>query len=243
MKYVDPDPKLAWPISYAAVCEIAKSEGLRLVAYRCSAGIPTIARGRTKGVKMGDKCTLEQADRWFLEELDQFTADVRALLKRDPSANELGAMVSLAYNIGVAGFKNSTVLRKFNEGDLLAASRAFALWNKITVNGTKVVSNGLTARRAREAAFFLTPDDGAEDGPMPQAVEAESSINQSPIAQSGAATVLAGAAALLSSIVDPIKDFADKMGIQPVTVLAGVAIVAGIVIVLNRKKQRDQGWA
>jgi len=41
---------------------IKKFEGCKLEAYLCSAGVPTIAFGRTKNVKLGDTCTQEQAD-------------------------------------------------------------------------------------------------------------------------------------------------------------------------------------
>lgn len=237
-----PDKKLPWPISYEAVVEIAKSEGCRLHAYRCEAGIPTIAFGRTKGVRMGDTCTQEQADRWFCEDLTEFTADVRRHLKRDPSNNELGAFVSLAYNIGVGGFASSTVLRKFNEGDTLAAARAFSLWNKITKNGVKVVSNGLTARRAREAALFLTPDDGVQYE-MPQQVESESSLTQSPIAQSGLVSILGGVAAAATAVIEPVKDFSDRLGMDPLVVIGIIGIVVGLVVMEQRNKQRKEGWA
>lgn len=238
-KYVDPDPKLKWPIAYSAVCEIAKSEGLRLVAYRCSAGVPTIARGRTQGVKMGDTCTLEEADKWFCEDLTTFADGVRAKLTRPASANELGALTSLAYNIGLGGFARSTVLRKHNEGDYQAAARAFALWNKA---GGQVIP-GLTARRAREAALYLTPDDGIETLPLPQAVEPESTLTQSPIAQSGVLSILGGVTAALTAVIDPIKDATDKLGLEPLVVIGAVAVIVGLIVIEQRRKQRTEGWA
>ena len=137
-----PNKNLDWPVAYDAVLEIARSEGLRLRAYRCPAGVPTIARGRTRGVKMGDTCTQDQADAWFVEDLTEFTDGVQRVLKRDASDNELGAMVSLAYNIGLAGFAKSTVLKRHNEGDRQSAARAFALWNKARINGVLQVVDG-----------------------------------------------------------------------------------------------------
>ena len=237
-----PDKKLPWPISWDAVVEIAKSEGCRLVAYRCQANIPTLAWGRTKNVKMGDTCTQEQADRWFCEDLTEFTADVRRLLQRDPSQNELGALVSLSYNIGVGGFSRSTVLREFNRGDTLAAARAFSLWNKITVNGQKVVSNGLTARRARESALFLTPDDGVQYE-MPQKVEPESSIAESPIAQSGVVSIVGGVAAAATALIEPINDFSDRLGMDPLVIIGVIGVIVGIVVIEQRSNQRNGGWA
>ena len=60
-----PDPSLPWPIAMAAVAEIAESEGWSNVAYRCPAGIWSIAWGETDGVRPGDVCTEEQGDRWL----------------------------------------------------------------------------------------------------------------------------------------------------------------------------------
>ena len=57
-----PNQKLAWPIAWEAVTEIARSEGCKLKAYRCPAGVLTIAWGRTKGVKAGDKIGIAWLD-------------------------------------------------------------------------------------------------------------------------------------------------------------------------------------
>ena len=165
-----PDRVLPWPIPMAAVALIAEAEGCRLNAYRCPAGVPTIGWGETDGVQMGDSCTQEQADRWLLEDLQERTRAVQALCTSTPSRNELGALVSLAYNIGVAALAGSTALRQHNSGDHLAAARALGLWDKARVGGVLTVLPGLTARRAREMALYLTPDDHtAQPQPIPQA--------------------------------------------------------------------------
>ena len=107
-----PDPALPWPIPLEAVALIAESEGLRLRAYRCPAGVWTIGWGETDGVHPGDTCTREQADRWLCDDVIDRTRAVRALCTVEPSPAELGALVSLAYNIGMAGFERSTALRQ-----------------------------------------------------------------------------------------------------------------------------------
>jgi len=67
-------------------------------------------------------------------------------------------MLSLAYNIGITGFKGSTVLAKFNVSDIAAAAEAFLIWDKAHVNGQLVVVQGLYNRRLQERAIFLTAD-------------------------------------------------------------------------------------
>ena len=234
-----PNPKLDWPIAYEAVCEIARSEGCKLKAYRCPAGVPTIGWGHTSGVKMGDTCTQEQADQWFINDLSIFTVSVVKLLKRDASANELGAMVSLAFNIGAHGFAQSTVLKRHNEGDRQSAARAFALWNKARINGVLQVVDGLTSRRAREAALYLSDDSQ----PMPQEVEPESSLKKSPIAQASAAAVLATVLGTLSESTETGQAVALALGIQPVYGVLLVVLWSGAVSLYQRIKQRKEGWA
>lgn len=236
---MSPNAKLDWPIAYDAVLEIARSEGCKLKAYRCPAGVPTIGWGHTRGVKMGDTCTQEQADAWFVEDLTEFTDAVRRVLKRDASDNELGAMVSLAFNIGIDGFSRSTALKRHNEGDRQSAARAFALWNKARVNGVLQVVDGLTARRAREAALYLS-DDGQ---PMPQVVEPESNLKKSPIAQ---ASVAAGVAAVLGTLTESTETgqaIALALGVQPVYGVLLAVLWSGGVSLYQRIKQRKEGWA
>lgn len=248
-----PDPSLPWPIPMAAVALIAESEGLRLTAYRCVAGVPTIGWGETSGVHMGDTCTKEQADRWLCEDLTDRVKAVRAICTVQPSPNELGALVSLAYNIGRAGLAGSTVLKQHNAGNRDAAARAFGLWNKAKVNGVLTVLPGLEARRAKEKALYLTPEDAAGE-PMPQAVEAESKLRKSPIAQAGAlivgapvvelATQASEGVGALKPAITAIKGLVvETLGIPPQWVVPALLIVAGLVVLRWRLKQRELGYA
>lgn len=233
-----PNKDLPWPIPYEAVCEIAKHEGCRLKAYRDIVGVWTCGWGETRGVTPSTIWTQEEADIRFCESLTEFAEGVRKACTNPPSMNELGAMVSLAYNIGLGGFARSTVLRKHNAGDHQSAARAFALWNKA---GGQVV-RGLTLRRAKEAALYLTPDEGEIEA-MPQKVDEESTLSKSPIAQSGVISIAGGIAAAVSTAVQPIKDIANSLNIEPGLVLAALAVAVGVVVLVQRNKQRSEGWA
>lgn len=233
-----PTEKLPWPIPYDAVCEVAKHEGCRLKAYRDIVGVWTIGWGETRGVTAGMVWTQQQADERFCESLTEFVEGVRKLCKNPPSDNELGAMASLAYNIGLGGFARSTVLRQHNAGEHQAAARAFALWNKA---GGKVV-RGLTLRRAKESALYLTPDSEVYE-PMPQQVDAESSLVDSPIAQSGVISVVGGVVAAASAALDPVKDIAETLNVEPLMVFGALGIIVGLIVLTQRNKQRSEGWA
>jgi lysozyme len=264
-----PDPSLPWPVPREVVALIAEREqgphgGPAFVAYRCPAGVWTIGWGETDGVRPGDRCTPEQADRWLLEDLEERTRAVRDLCTVEPSPNELGAMVSLAYNIGLGAFATSTVLRRHNAGDRQAAARAFALWNKARNprNGALEVLNGLTIRRSLEAALYLTPESGFER--MPQAVEVESKLSASPIAQGGTATVVLGGLAAANELAPALERAAGGLeatrgfvasargvveglsgfiGIPPGLLLAAALIGVGFWVVRVRRQQRREGWA
>lgn len=266
-----PTPTLAWPIAWEAVKLIALSESLQLRAYKCPAGVWTCGWGETDGVKPGMVWTKAYADKRLLESLIEYKDRVLDLCKVAPTATQLGALVSLAYNIGLGALAKSSVLKAHNRGDRQAAARAFGLWNKAKVGGKLQALPGLTLRRAKEAALYLTPVVEAEAGAasveaptMPQAVQAESALVKSPIMQSGAATAATGALTLLSSIAEPAKQaqehlqtvtatatqahatastVANLLGVQPLTLVAVAMLVAGCVAVYWRFKQRREGYA
>lgn len=243
----------------AGVYEIANSEGLRLVAYRCFAGKWTCGWGETDGVGATTRWTKVYADQRFCDSLTERVEAVRALCTNEPTENELSAMVSLTYNIGVDGFRRSTVLRQHNAGNRQAAARAFALWNKARNRNTGQleVVPGLTARRAREAALYLTPDDAEQAEAMPQVVEAESSLARSPIGAGGVATIGLGAATGASTIADTVNEasgalaaikgsvqqLADFIGVPPAMLLALALIGIGVAVMRQRQRQRSEGWA
>jgi lysozyme len=248
-----PDPSLPWAIPLEAVRLIAEAETLALKAYRCPAGVPTIGWGETHKVRMGDTCTKEQADTWLLEGTTERATEIRAACTVPPSDNELGAFTSLAYNIGVDAFKKSTALRLHNAGNHLGASRAICLWDKAKVDGVLTVLPGLTTRRAREQALYLTPDVAVAQ-PMPQAVEAESRVATSPIVQGGVVTTAGGGVMVafesaksdvgtLGTWAKVVRSFlSDSVGVPPEWVLPGLLMVAGFVVVRWRLKQRAGGW-
>jgi lysozyme len=137
---------------------IAQFEGLRLKAYLDSANIPTIGYGSTKNpftgvkVKMGDSISKETALSWLQEEIRFRTSAIKKLLKRNPTGNQLTAMTSLAYNIGLGAFQRSCILKNFNSGNIKAAADCFLLYNRA---GGKVLP-GLVKRRQLEKDLFLS---------------------------------------------------------------------------------------
>ena len=133
---------------------IRQFEGLRLSAYKCPAGVSTIGYGTTKGVKMGQTITRDEADRMLAEDAQRFADRVAALVKVPLSQNQIDALTSFVYNVGPTAFANSTLLRVLNAGLYKDASDQFLRWNKAANN----VIAGLTRRRIAERELFLRAD-------------------------------------------------------------------------------------
>lgn len=247
---------IEWPCSLLAVETIALEEDCRLVAYQDDAGVWTNGWGETDGVRPGDRWTQDYADERFRASLEEWTDGVRAALA-GAYANEhqFAAMLCLAYNIGIPGFRTSTVLRRHKAGDTVGAARAFALWNKVTDPRTRAKREHpvLVARRAREAALYLRPmqADGEATwcSPMPQAVQAESSLAASPIAQAGAVAagtgVLSGAQLLdgIAPMAARAREIVLSVGIDPAVAVPLLLLAAGAAAIYWRYKQRQGGWA
>lgn len=141
-------------ISNTGIDLICSFEGLRLKAYDDGVGVWTIGYGTTviNGVKVkkGDTCTLEQAKAYMAQDLKQFESAVNQV-KVPLNQNQYDALVSLAYNIGVSAFLNSTLLKKLNAKDYKGAAEQFPRWNR----GGGRVLNGLVKRRKIEMELFL----------------------------------------------------------------------------------------
>lgn len=137
-----------------ALALIKRWEGCHLTAYPDpgTGGDPwTIGWGSTgPGIGPGVVWTQAQADERLGADLAKFLSGVQKAVTSPPTDKQLGAMTSLAYNIGLGAFRGSTLLRKFNAGDVHGAAEQFGRWNRA---GGRVM-RGLSNRRADERAVF-----------------------------------------------------------------------------------------
>lgn len=126
-----------------------------LVAYHGKYDPPnvwTICDGETLGVT---KDTVETAAGCLARNEAAIIRHAEPVLACTPALrghpNQLAAAISLAYNIGTAGYCRSTADRRFDAGDWRGACDAMLMWNKA---GGRVV-NGLDRRRRAERALCL----------------------------------------------------------------------------------------
>lgn len=146
-------------ISQKGLNLIKEFEGFSSKPYLCPANIPTIGYGNTY-YPDGQKVTLKHnpIDELKANEILEYVANkdfgsfINKVVKVALNQNQFDALVSFAYNIGNGNLQNSTLLKKLNSGDYQGASNEFLRWNK---SGGKVL-NGLTRRREKERALFLS---------------------------------------------------------------------------------------
>lgn len=221
----------------------------------------TCGIGRTRGVTIDTRMSKAEAWKDMRAELDMVATQVRDACKIEPNENELAAMTSLAYNIGMGwsgpkkpagakdGFRQSSVLRAHNRGDKQAAARAFRLWNR--AGGVEM--DGLTKRRVSEADLYLKAPrvlmdpavDEDDDPTMPQTVDAERPMTQSTINRSA---LVAGGTAAAATVAETARTVAEvkysvaQLGdwLLPVMLLVIVALCG--YIIYERIRVRKQGW-
>jgi len=164
-------------VNQATIDLIKRFEGCKLTAYQDIVGVYTIGFGTTAAAGLGITpvkgmtITQDRAEDLLRMGVDKFAATVDALITAKVNANQFGACVSLAYNIGPNAFAKSTVLRELNANNMDKAAHAFQMWNK----AGGVVSKGLVRRREAERQLFLTPV-AADMHTVPDQTEPESTL-------------------------------------------------------------------
>jgi lysozyme len=226
-------------INAAGLALVRAFEGCRLLAYddldpdRALApgdrlkGTLTIGHGHTgPEVFIGQRITAAEAEALLQADLAEAEQGVASLAALPLGDNAFAALVSLAFNIGLANFGRSTLLRKLNAGDRPGAAAQFARWNKAAGR----VLAGLTRRRAAEAALFLAPDaPPAKDRPTatPDGVSADPALGKA-IAAGGA--VAAGSA----TVIDQAFRAGAGLPLWVVLAAGGLGLAAAALLLWRR---------
>jgi len=240
-------------VCQAAIDIIKQAEGLRLTAYRCSAGKPSIGFGSTKGVTESDigkrTITEAEAERRLVEDVAYAADQVDKAVTVPLTDNQRGALISLVYNTGpgAKGVKSgiivlkeggpSTLLRRLNDRNYAAAAAEFDKW--VFAGGKKLA--GLITRRAAEKALFLTPDNEVVPVPEPVPTPAPTLTPAVSRVGSGAAvSALAGAPAawIIAAVWNAVLP-QSPMPIE-VAMAVGSGISTGLYLLvdwLSREKQ------
>lgn len=137
---------------------IKSYETLKLVAYMPTPDdVPTIGWGHTRGVRMGDTCTVEQAQEWFEQDTARAVSLVNGLMHNTGQSltqSQFDALVSLAFNVEASVGTGNSIERFMIEGDKYQVCQSMFLWRK--QKGEDLL--GLARRRVQEMSLFL--EDG-----------------------------------------------------------------------------------
>lgn len=134
---------------------IKKFEGFKSKAYKCPANKWTIGYGFTynpstfEQVKEGQRISEYEAERW----LDFFCKQIKNELNtRLPQLkqNQIEALISFVFNIGLSKFYNSTMYKLLLECEYKKAEMEFEKWTY----ANKIKLNGLVKRRNAEKNLF-----------------------------------------------------------------------------------------
>lgn len=169
MKVNDWSDKVYMSLSLAGSKLVNQFEGFRSKPYRDQAGVATIGFGSTyyedgRRVKMSDPAISRERAYEIKRHVvnKDFAPAINLLFDEEIASGKLtqnmfDALVSLAYNIGAARIKSSSVYRHIKAGNYKKAADAFLPWNKVRNSRTRKLefSQGLYNRRKKERELFL----------------------------------------------------------------------------------------
>ncbi len=136
-------------------------EGLRMAAHYAPSEQWTVGYGHVSTARHGMSVTEGDAERLLKDDLKPIESLIADTVRAPLNQNEHDAVASLIFSIGEENWRRSSVLRKLNSGDKLAAAHAFEMWTRARVNGELVTLDGLVRRRAAEKSLFLMPTDAS----------------------------------------------------------------------------------
>ncbi|MDQ1921299.1 lysozyme [Massilia pseudoviolaceinigra] len=134
-----------------AVTIVGGFEGLRQAAYLDPVGIPTICFGETKGVRLGQRATLDQCKAMLAASLQLANHAVDDCIRAPLPDYRRAALVSFAYNVGQPALCGSTLARKMNAGDVEGGCDELLRWT--IAKGIRLP--GLVKRRQAERNLCL----------------------------------------------------------------------------------------
>lgn len=155
-------PGYDFVLSQAGWNHIKNEEKLRLKAYKIGDGMITVGYGHAEKIsktklKVGQSITQNKADEYLREDLKESADGVRRMFKDwesegfniEITQSMFDALVSIAYNAGVSGLRNSEVVQHLKRGDY-----------KMTADSIKTFKispkfPGLAIRREKESEMFL----------------------------------------------------------------------------------------
>lgn len=118
-------------ISEQGLLLLIDREGSRNQAYLDTVGVWTIGVGHTgPEVRQGVVWTDDQVKAGLVLDIGRFEQAVNDGVTVELAQHQFDALVSFSFNVGVAAFHSSTLLRELNKGNVVGATAQFDAWNK-----------------------------------------------------------------------------------------------------------------
>lgn len=235
-------------VSESGLNLVKKFEGLHkqqkdgsVIAYKCPASVLTIGWGHTAGVKDGQTATIEQCEEWLQDDLNDAGKILQRYVNVPLTQAQFDALASFIFNLGEGSFRNSTLLKKLNQGLYDEVPEQLARWNKARVDGVLTPLKGLTRRRAAEAALFsmdsTLPSEGGDMMPQKPEQKATKPLVKSKTMAGAGVAGGAGVLAEAANQLQPLVGYSESIKYVFLAVsLAGVALVA-----YSRWKDSNEG--
>lgn len=137
-------------LSAAGTAVIMQDEGTVNTVYLDPVKIATVCTGHVTKERVGTVKTDAECAELLTADTGIAQAAVRSGVKVPISQTQYDRLVSFTFNVGVANFKSSTLLRKLNAGECRAAAEEFLRWTK----ARGVTLKGLVLRRQRDRDAF-----------------------------------------------------------------------------------------
>jgi GH24 family phage-related lysozyme (muramidase) len=156
-------PGYEFKLSKSGWTHIKEEEHCELEAYKLGDGKITVGYGHAQPVKkskikVGERITQEQADKFLKEDLKEAADGVRRIFTEwEEKGNVVtitqsmfDALVSLAFNSGISNLRQSDVIKNLKKKDYKLAG------DSIKEYKVRKKFPGLQARRQKESQMFLT---------------------------------------------------------------------------------------
>ena len=185
-------------ISQRGLDMIKAYESYSSKAYLCPEQVPTIGWGSirwsaNKPVKMGDKCTVEQAEDLLRREVILIEDAIDSSVKVPLTQGQFDCLCSWGYNVGTGWINGkrkggaATLIKYLNKGQYDKVPGELVKFKKGAKSGKSY--NGLLARRQRELRELWFSDHGAEPLTKAPAVVPPVEDTAEPVPQSVAPAV------------------------------------------------------
>ena len=126
-------------------------EGFKVKAYKDTKGLWTIGVGHLilpgEHYLLKELLSNERVEELFASDLEKYETAVNHTIHNDVTQYQFDSLVSLCFNIGCNGFRNSTVAKRVNSGLFDKVADAMMMWNK---------PKEILGRRSKEVRLFCT---------------------------------------------------------------------------------------